>query len=52
MQFKEIGALFSHGKNGEKGEFASNILSILGIGDKRKTINELNSLLMLIKKAE
>ena len=44
MQFKEIGALFSHGKNGEKGEFASNILSILGIGDKRKTINELNSL--------
>ena len=44
MQFKEIGDLFKAGTNGNKGEFASNIWSILGINKKSKSEDVLNQL--------
>ena len=44
MQFKEIGDLFKAGENGNKGEFASNIWSILGLNKKSKGEDVLDQL--------
>ena len=50
MQFKEIGDLFKVGENGSKGEFASNIWSILGLSKKSKGEDVLDQLFDVDKK--